>query len=35
MGAAFRVLVPLRGWWKTRLPEPPTVGQELGKQLLM
>jgi hypothetical protein len=32
---AFVVLVPVRGWWKTRLPEPPTLRQELAKQLLM
>jgi hypothetical protein len=35
LGASFLVLVPLRGWLKTRLPEPATVRQELGKQLLM
>ncbi len=35
LAAAFLVLVPVRGWLKTRLPEPPTLRQELGKQLLM
>lgn len=32
---AFVVLVPMRGWYKTRLPEPPTLRQELAKQLVM
>lgn len=35
LAAAFCVLVPLRGWLKTRLREPPSLRQELGKQLLM
>lgn len=35
LAAAFVLLVPVRGWWKTRLPEPPTLAQELAKQLLM
>lgn len=35
LAAAFVLLVPVRGWWKTRLPEPPTLRQELAKQLLM
>lgn len=35
LGAAFVLLVPVRGVWKTRLPEPPALRQELGKQFLM
>lgn len=35
LAGAFVVLVPLRGWIKTRLPEPPTLRQELAKQLVL
>jgi hypothetical protein len=35
LAAAFLLIVPLRGWLKTRLPEPPTIAQELAKQLLL
>ena len=35
LALSFLLLVPLRGWWKTRLPEPPTITAELAKQLLL
>ena len=35
LAAAFVILVPLRGWYKTRLPEPPTMVQELAKQTIL
>lgn len=35
LAASLVLLVPVRGWWKTRLPEPPTRAQEAGKQLLL
>jgi hypothetical protein len=35
LAAAFLLLVPVRGALKTRLPEPPTFAQELGKQALL
>lgn len=33
--AAILVIVPLRGWYNLRLPEPPLLGQEIVKELLV
>lgn len=35
LAAAFLVLVPLRGWYKTTLHEPPTVGQGFISQFMV
>lgn len=35
LAVAFVILVPARGLLKTRLPEPPTLAQELAKQTLL
>lgn len=35
LGIAGLILVPLRGWYKTTLPEPPTFGQALLKNFIL
>lgn len=35
LAGAFFILVPLRGWFKTRLSEPPTLAQEFAKGILV
>lgn len=35
LGLAFVILVPVRGWYKMRIAEPPTVAQDVTKQVLL
>jgi hypothetical protein len=35
LAGAFFILVPVRGWYKTRLSEPPTLAQEFAKGILV
>lgn len=35
LAAAIFILVPVRGWYKTRIPEPPAIKQDLIKNTLL
>jgi len=35
LAAAFFILVPVRGWYKTRIPEPPSIAQDFIKHTML